>query len=80
MHVTALPDGLRQDFADRGFETRMIVRDHELDAGEPAFAKTQKKVAPTRPALAVSKLDSKDLATAISTAWFVMTPPSRMRS
>lgn len=34
MLVRELPDRFRQDFADRSFEPGVIVRDHELDAGQ----------------------------------------------
>ena len=51
----------RQDFTDRSLEPRMIVRDYEFDAGQASLAKTQKKVAPARPALAVGKLHGEDL-------------------
>ena len=61
MHVTALPDGFRQHFPDRGFEAGVIIRDHELDAGQAAFSQAQKKVAPARPALAIGEFHGEDL-------------------
>ena len=42
----------------------MVVRDHEFDAGQASFAKTKKKVAPTRPALAVGEFHGEDLPAA----------------
>ena len=47
MHVTALPDGFWQHFADCRFEARVIVRDHELDAGQAPFSQAKQEVAPT---------------------------------
>jgi hypothetical protein len=36
VHIAALPGRFRQDLADRLLETRVVVADDELDAGEPA--------------------------------------------
>jgi hypothetical protein len=40
----------------------MIVRDHQLEAEEPALAELQQEVAPARAALAVGELDREDAA------------------
>jgi len=47
MHVTALPHRFGQHLPDCSLEPRMIVRDHEFDAGQASFAKTKEKL--TRP-------------------------------
>lgn len=43
----------------------MVVRDRELDAGQPPLAQAQEKVRPVRAALAVGKLDGQDLPPAL---------------
>ena len=42
MHITALPDRLGKNLADRGLEPRMIVRHDELDAFEATALEARK--------------------------------------
>ncbi len=61
MHVAALPGGGGQDFGNRLLQPRMIVRDHDLDAGAAAFLQAQEEVLPARPALPVGQLHRQHL-------------------
>jgi hypothetical protein len=65
MDVAALPGRLRQDLDDRLPEPGVVIRDHELDAGQAAPAQPQQKLAPARTALAVGKLDRQNAAASI---------------
>src|SRR6202040_3961263 len=49
--VATLPDGLRQDLADRLLQPRMIVGDDELDPEQAAALQVQQEALPARSAL-----------------------------
>jgi len=66
VHIAALPSRAGQDLADRLLEPLVIVRDSKLDAEQATLFERQEKVAPARPALAVSEIDAKDLAPALA--------------
>src|SRR6202171_6672464 len=65
MDVATLPDGFRQDFANRRLEPRMIVGDDQLHAVEPARLESAQKVAPTRAAFPICELHAPYLAAGI---------------
>src|SRR5215831_6818901 len=65
MHVAALVGRLRQRLAQCRSEPGVIVGDDELDTVQAARLEPGKEVPPTRPALAIGKLDGQDLAPAV---------------
>src|SRR5499427_5769756 len=65
MHVAALVARLRQRLAQCRSEPGVIVGDDELDTVQAARLEPGKEVPPTRPALAIGKLDGQDVAPAV---------------
>ena len=64
MHVSPLPDRLRQNLADRPLEALMVVGDHELHPRQPALAQARQEVLPTARTLTIGHLYRQNLAPA----------------
>ena len=79
MHPTALPAGTK-DAGDSEAQAVMSIRDHQLDALEPALDQALQKARPERLGLRGANTKPDDLAataTAIIAATETMQPPSR---